>query len=130
MSQSKNKFIAFLSKWITKNNLDNFRLILSAENTHQTLQEMLHPSQLEKRYGGEADDLTSYWPPQFRSSMIYLTKAKINYNIRILTSLISDEFGHNPDLICQSESSDEKEEIKMVMIPQTKEGNSIFHGLN
>ena len=69
---------------------------------------MIHPSQLEKRYGGEAEDLTSFWPPQFRSG----------------------EFGHNPDLIRQDEPDrllKPQEEIKLEMVvPQTKEGIYIF----
>ena len=79
------------------------RLVLSSENSHQVLKDMIHPSQLESRYGGEAENLTSYWPPQYRSN----------------------EFGHNPDLINWSQSEyliEEKEEIKFEMIPQTKEG--------
>ena len=82
-------------------------MILSAENTHQILKDMIHPSQLEKRYGGEAENLTYYWPPQYSSN----------------------EFGHNPDLISQNQSGslfEEKEEIKFEMVPQTKEGIHCF----
>jgi len=44
---------------------------------------MIHPPQLEKRFGGEAEDVTHYWPPK----------------------VISSEYGHDPDLIKEIEIS-------------------------
>eukprot|EP00343_Euplotes_focardii_P000565 CAMPEP_0205804564 /NCGR_PEP_ID=MMETSP0205-20121125/7527_1 /ASSEMBLY_ACC=CAM_ASM_000278 /TAXON_ID=36767 /ORGANISM="Euplotes focardii, Strain TN1" /LENGTH=67 /DNA_ID=CAMNT_0053074387 /DNA_START=563 /DNA_END=766 /DNA_ORIENTATION=- len=32
------------------------------------LLELAHPSQIEEKYGGEAADLTEYWPPKVVSN--------------------------------------------------------------
>ena len=77
-------------------------MILSPEGTHQVLKDMIHPSQLEKRYGGNAENLTCFWPPQHNSN----------------------EFGNNPDLICSIQSNnlmEKKEEIKHENISQINE---------
>ena len=42
---------------------------------------MFHPSQLEWKFGGEAENVTSYWPPIFPSN----------------------EYGQNPDLVVSEE---------------------------
>lgn len=39
------------------------KVTMVKEHTHCKLAEMVHPSQLEEKYGGEAENLTSYWPP-------------------------------------------------------------------
>ena len=74
-------------------------MILSPEGSHQVLKDMIHPSQLEKRFGGNAENLTCFWPPQHNSN----------------------EFGNNPDLICSIQSNnlmEKKEEIKVENISQ------------
>ena len=37
---------------------------LNAEKNPMELREMYHPSQLERRFGGEAETPTNFWPPQ------------------------------------------------------------------
>ena len=68
------------------------KLTMCKENTHHDLQELIHPSQLERKYGGEAEDLEDYWPPR----------------------IISDEYGHDPNLINEeiAEESDESSSPK------------------
>jgi hypothetical protein len=39
------------------------KINFSTTRTHDDLSAMYHPSQLEKRFGGEADTPTNYWPP-------------------------------------------------------------------
>jgi len=56
------------------------KIVISSEETDEILSNTVHPSQLERKYGGEAENLTCFWPPRFRSNT----------------------FGHNPCLI-QSE---------------------------
>ena len=50
---------------------------MTKDNTHPVLNELIHPSQLEQKYGGEAENLTIFWPPRFDSM----------------------EFGHDPNMI-------------------------------
>lgn len=44
------------------------RTIMSKKGTHEYLQENIHSSQLEQKYGGEAPNLEKYWPPTAISS--------------------------------------------------------------
>lgn len=39
------------------------KIVMSGKNTNEHLLANVHPKQLEKKYGGEADDVTEYWPP-------------------------------------------------------------------
>lgn len=43
------------------------RTAVTAESTHPFLKNMIHPSQLEERFGGESPDLDRYWPPRWLS---------------------------------------------------------------
>jgi len=36
---------------------------MTNSHTHEDLEKMVHPSQLEVKYGGAAENLTTYWPP-------------------------------------------------------------------
>lgn len=65
------------------------KLVMTKDSQHQDLIDQMHPSQLEKKYGGEAENYTTFWPPQCSS----------------------DEFGCDPDLIHQSSSSESSHEI-------------------
>jgi hypothetical protein len=46
----------------------HLRTDVTADSTHQYLQSMVHPSQLEARFGGEAPDLERFWPPKYISN--------------------------------------------------------------
>jgi len=39
------------------------KMMLSDKNTNDELLNMFHPSQLEKKFGGAAENVTVYWPP-------------------------------------------------------------------
>jgi hypothetical protein len=56
------------------------KVVIASGSTHESLTDLAHPSQLEKKYGGEADDIDTYKP------------------------LIcpSQEFGHDPSAIVKS----------------------------
>ena len=47
---------------------------------------MIHPSQVEEKYGGTAENLTEYWPPK----------------------KISDEYGYDPNFIVETDTSQGK----------------------
>jgi len=64
----------------------HLRTDVTKDSTHLYLQHMVHPSQLEERFGGEAPNLTQYWPPKY----------------------VSDEFGHDPKFISDSKIIDGK----------------------
>ena len=53
------------------------KITMCKESSHPNLLKLVHPSQLEKKFGGEIEDLSWYWPPQ----------------------CFSNEFGHDPNLI-------------------------------
>ena len=55
----------------------NNKMKLSDKNTDKELLAMFHPSQLERKYGGQADNVTQYWPP----------------------IMPSNEYGHDDDLV-------------------------------
>ena len=56
------------------------KIKITNNNTHEDLWNWVHPSQVEQRYGGDAPDLTEYWPPR-----------KIPGEIGYDPQLISDE---------------------------------------
>lgn len=68
------------------------KITMSKDGTHEILQELIHPSQLEQKFGGEAENLTEFWPPRH----------------------ISDEFGHDPDLIVETDFDDHENEDSVV----------------
>lgn len=41
------------------------KILLTKDNTHPKIFEMINPKQLEQRFQGEAPNLTRYWPPTF-----------------------------------------------------------------
>lgn len=57
------------------------KIMMTKDAHHPKIDEMIHPAQLEERYGGEAPNSTEFWPPQH----------------------ISDEYGHDHDLIDENE---------------------------
>ena len=65
---------------------------MSKDGTHDILHELIHPSQLEQKFGGEAENLTEFWPPRH----------------------ISDEFGHDPDLIVEQELDDNENDTSEI----------------
>ena len=50
----------------------------------EKLFELAHPSQIEQKYGGEAEDVTEFWPP----------------------FCPSNEYGHDPENIFRNTDSD------------------------
>jgi hypothetical protein len=58
---------------------------LTKESFHPDFVDMVHPSQVEKKYGGEAENVTQFWPPYCPSF----------------------EFGHDPDQIVGHSTSDD-----------------------
>ena len=61
------------------------KIIITKNNDHHKLHEMIHPSQLEEKFGGEAPNLTMFWPPKH----------------------ISDNYGHDETLILPEEQISE-----------------------
>lgn len=59
-----------------------WKFLLTDKNTCEELIGLFHPSQLEERFGGEAKNTYSYWPPIFP---------------------VTDDFGENRDLILEGE---------------------------
>ena len=53
------------------------KMKFSKKNTDPLLQEMCHPSQLQKAYGGEAENVTHYWPPYYPSNEFGVDSSKI-----------------------------------------------------
>lgn len=50
---------------------------MTANAHHPKIDEMIHPAQLEEKYGGDAPNKTEFWPPTH----------------------ISDEYGYDPEMI-------------------------------
>ena len=57
------------------------KITLTGDLTDKQLKAMVDPSNLEKKYGGSADNVTEFWPPIFPS----------------------EEYGCNPDLVVSEE---------------------------
>lgn len=57
---------------------------LCKDGSHPNLLKLIHPSQLEKKFGGDIENLTWFWPPK----------------------IFSNEYGHNPDLVSKEDSED------------------------
>jgi len=39
------------------------KLTIESGNTCNVLKQLIHPKQLQKKYGGQAEDITVFWPP-------------------------------------------------------------------
>jgi hypothetical protein len=63
------------------------KVTMTKEPTHPILTELIHPKQLEQKFGGDAEDIIEYWPPRE----------------------VSEEYGYDPDRIFEDseESKDE-----------------------
>lgn len=66
------------------------KLEMCKDNHSQDLLDTVHPSQLEVKYGGEAANIEDYWPPR----------------------IISDEYGHDPNMINDAASEEVQESPK------------------
>lgn len=57
--------VRFVWMWVRPfiDGITREKVILDKSNTWETLMKIVHPKQLEKRYGGQANDLENYWPP-------------------------------------------------------------------
>ena len=80
------------------------KLIMSKDNTHPKILELIHPSQVEKKYGGEAENLECYWPPKY----------------------ISDEYGHDPNYVKDSI----QEDISDLSDSEINEAGNISRSIN
>ena len=66
-------------------------MIFSSKNTTKELQESWHPSQVQKRYGGEAEDVTRFWPPYYPSSEFGVDSNKLKPRNEYDASLMVDD---------------------------------------
>ena len=71
------------------------------------LREMYHPSQLEKRFGGQAETPTKFWPPTFGSDFLLNPEDKSHVNM-IRPEDYEQILDHNPQLIRHPEYLSEK----------------------
>lgn len=76
------------------------KVVMTKESHHEKLDEIVHPSQLEQRYGGNAPNLETFWPP----------------------ICPSNEYDHDPDLI--GEQSAESQHLDVVKIKEKKSKKS------
>lgn len=67
------------------------KLIFNKNQTDPTLQEMCHPSQLQEKYGGEAEDLTVFWPPRPASDEYGVDFAKLKDKNEFDASILYDD---------------------------------------
>ena len=70
--------------------------MVTMESSHPDLLKLVHPSQLEKKFGGEIENLTCFWPP----------------------TVFSNEFGHDPNMIRECNSDDLS--IGSITVPLSK----------
>lgn len=47
------------------------KISLTSSNHHEEMMQIIHPSQLEEKFGGTAPNLTQFWPPFFPTSEDY-----------------------------------------------------------
>ena len=59
--------------------------------------EMFHPSQLEKRFGGEVDTPTNFWPPHMGQEFIPIADKSMHTNL-MSPSEYDRIIAENPDL--------------------------------
>lgn len=50
-----------MSPFLHKETIEKIQM--SSDQTHDDLKNMVHPCQLEKRFGGTAETPTNFWPP-------------------------------------------------------------------
>lgn len=75
----------------------------SNKSYHKEMKELIHPSQLERKYGGEAKNLTDFWPPV----------------------AISDDYGFDKDLM--NDMQFDEESIGEGLKPFSTAGHHINH---
>lgn len=63
------------------------KFILTDWNTCEELVSGFHPSQLEEKFGGEAENVYEYWPPSFPSKVIGYDESLIVSKKEYLTIL-------------------------------------------
>ena len=62
-------------------NVSKSKIIVEGSNTHSYLQESIHPSQLEKKFGGEAENITNFWPPYSPSHEYGIDLSKLQSSV-------------------------------------------------
>ena len=66
------------------------KLIFNKQSTDPKLQEMVHPFQLQQQYGGEAEDVTVFWPPYKASDEYGVDIYKLKDKDPFEASLVQD----------------------------------------
>ena len=59
-------------------NVSKSKIVVEGSNTHQSLQEGVHPKQLQNKFGGEAENITIFWPPYSPSNEYGVDPSKLN----------------------------------------------------
>lgn len=67
------------------------KMIFSSKSTEAELQQSCHPSQLQKKYGGEAEDITVFWPPYSASDEYAVDIKKLKNKNEYDASVAHDE---------------------------------------
>jgi hypothetical protein len=65
-------------------------MVILDGNYSEELAELFHPSQLEQRFGGKAEDVTKYWPP-YQASTEYGEDLSMFINDGEENSVIDDD---------------------------------------
>ena len=81
-----NVFNEFIDKSSKKN------ILIEGSNTHHSLCENIHPKQLQTKFGGEAENISTFWPPYSPSNEYGIDILKLN-NDAILSDVISSAGG-------------------------------------
>ena len=72
-------------------------ILIEGSNTHHSLCENIHPKQLQTKFGGEADNISTFWPPYSPSNEYGIDILKLN-NASILSDVVSSTEGQSNSL--------------------------------
>lgn len=93
------------------------KLNFSKTGTDENLQKMCHPSQLQEKYGGEAEDLTVFWPPYIASDEYGVDIKKLKNKTEFDASLTFDDPLLLPDQVHQTKIDSVTQKIDYVPAP-------------
>ena len=80
------------------------RLIFNKTSVCDEVVQAFHPSQLEVKYGGEAEDKTVWWPPPMPDSQDYGTDSKKLAPVPLESTAVTD----------RKDNKDKPKEVKFV----------------
>lgn len=109
------------------------KLIFNKQSTDPILQEMVHPKQLQKQYGGEAEDVTVFWPPYIASDEYGVDKEKIKDKFPFEASLVQEEPLVLPSTVYDTDLAlgvTSKLEGKLQINPEDIIGKNLHHASN